>query len=1066
MQESSTIYNEAFACGFSPIPMNGKIPTCKNWTEKNSTFFLGALEKHTGNFGVRCGKWSNILILDCDKPRANMPNATDGNRDMAKIILNETGLKDPLKLNTVIDQSGSQSYRFYFRYNPNLDYLSKIKNSNIDILGEKKLAVYPGSTYKGCCKSGENKHKCGTDNFSHCLYAGNKYKWIKSPTTQEIMNIPEWLISYITKPKKIDNSGVDDISLKDISMDAEEVFDLIEFLKPERFEDFDTWRDLIWFMTKFGVPRKQIQEISKQAKNYSENATNDIIDGFDSEKNNMTIGTLFHFLKMDMTAKLYKEKTKAYTIDRILTQQIESLFEMKKTKFVTITDIPPKIKYVQDLDFTDNRCLGIRMGLGGGKTTAIIRYVKNLSPDKTIIVLAPRMTYAKNICAEYNRNLSEDKQFIDYISWKKSRNMKHLRFNNRIVISMESLHYLKDITPDFLIVDEINANLVSHTSQETNGKNFNNNIFEFRRFLTESKRIVVADAFLGEKCINFFTDLKINLHILDYKRKLEKRTAVIFNPIDNCIFNSINLIFPDSHERAVQKAKLNILPFINTYLQGGKKLYAFISSKTDLDIVKSHSRLGSEGLFYSGTSLNEIPDDLNSEWGKYNLVATTSSITVGCSHTDEHFDNLLISFSSSSKNYVCDAIQSHYRVRNIKNKKIFVMVKDCQIATNYPVNKRKLKIDFENTEKWYNSKYKGFDKTEPYFKNLILHNQFEHKLSGKASTKMVIRYLQDCNYDIVFKDFEKDKKDDEEDQKDDEDEGDDGDEGDEGDEGEYINIINEYNRIKVDYDTVYRLQTEKCKRKLTEEEKAILDKYWFFKIYTAQNDPHMKEYNLPILALSYSIWKCKFKGDPMLRSMREEKKVLEGKITIEELAEKRFDRHNIAGLHSSDIRKISRIVEICKALGLKHANDTTSIITQNSIDDYFEGNNKEEFSNIQKDFQIEDRRKNKKILSKRHFKGLLQSVFTKSHSMCSLTVNEKTKIKDKKTGKRIEVKNYKLVLTNKNILRNAKIISELSEEKEYEKCNKIVNPAEELYNNLNIEQEDDVKIYKRLLSVN
>ena len=61
----------------------------------------------------------------------------------------------------------------------------------------KKCAVYPGSVYQGCCKSGENKHKCGTNNWNACLFQGNRYEWVNDPDDCPIMDVPDWLLKYI-----------------------------------------------------------------------------------------------------------------------------------------------------------------------------------------------------------------------------------------------------------------------------------------------------------------------------------------------------------------------------------------------------------------------------------------------------------------------------------------------------------------------------------------------------------------------------------------------------------------------------------------------------------------------------------------------------------------------------------------------------------------------------------------------------------------------------------------------------------------------------------------------------
>ena len=76
------------------MPINGKTPTILDYNNKEKSYFLGPLESWSGNCAIRTGKWSNVIILDCDIKRANN-NETDGNKDFADMLLRETGEIDP-----------------------------------------------------------------------------------------------------------------------------------------------------------------------------------------------------------------------------------------------------------------------------------------------------------------------------------------------------------------------------------------------------------------------------------------------------------------------------------------------------------------------------------------------------------------------------------------------------------------------------------------------------------------------------------------------------------------------------------------------------------------------------------------------------------------------------------------------------------------------------------------------------------------------------------------------------------------------------------------------------------
>ena len=737
---------------------------------------------------------------------------------------------------------------------------------------------------------------------------------------------------------------------------------------------------------------------------------------------------------------------------RLIDNQIEYLFELKENPYVKIETYDEKTCWVCDDIYTnESRVIGIKAGLGRGKTQSMIRQVQNLELGKKVLIISPRITFSKNICDEYNRNLPKDKQFVNYYDYKRSGNtLSNLNFKHYVVISVESLHYLDKFDADLLILDEFNANLISLVSSETNGKNLDNNIYQFIRFITTAKRVIAGDAFLGSKATQFFEDIKIPIQIFDFKKKLEKRTADIIykNNKDGTTIGSWDN-YPSPSDN--------------------KNIYHYISCKKDLENIQSLYPENRKGLFYSSSSMEEIPNDLNSVWSQYNDVNTTATISVGCSCTlPDHFDTIEMYYRSVSNNLISDAIQCHYRVRHIKSDKIFVAV-DSGIIVDYPVSKQKIIKELDAKARWFRTKYKGFGDIEPFIKNLIVHKEIESRLSIHSSFKMMKRYLIECNYDIQintldpldpledlvieipigetsydFENLEIETEPTTEDilfkdlddiitMSDD-----------------TPNIINEYLSIKVDIDNVDKLKRKKFQGfKLTPEETAILNKYWFWVIYGSLTTDVMNK--LPTISLAYSIWKSKFEGEPFIRQMRLEKSILEGGMSVEQLAEKYYDKHSVAHLHKNDIRKVNAMVEICKAIGLKHSNDTNTIITHEMMEKFYhdhQGN----FKSWQKDLVIQDKRKNKSVVTRKCLAGLLKSSFTHSHSVCSL--KEIDSRKPIVNGKRETQTDYKLTIAKKNILRKVAFENNMICDDEL--------PIQ-LYDNLLLTKQDSNVIPKSLL---
>jgi hypothetical protein len=688
--------------------------------------------------------------------------------------------------------------------------------------------------------------------------------------------------------------------------------------------------------------------------------------------------------------------------ENMVNKQINSLFEMNNNKYVKVQKINKDVKWVKDIQFPEGyRCIGIKAGLGRGKTSSLIRYVSNLGNNAKVLILSPRITFTKNITSEYNSKIKTTDKFISYLEYReKSKSLKGLNFCNKVVCSMESLHYLSSFTPDLLIIDEINANLISHLSI-TNGENVNNNVFEFIRMINYSKQVVVADAFLGSKALNYFTDLKMPIFVYDYKTNLDKRNAYILPNTDPEVKKAIaeNCIKQNLSFREHIYINDSMYLKLKELLEKDKNVYMFNSNRTKQEFYEKTLGEKYKSMFYSGRKDTKIPDDLNEEWTKYNLVSTTSTITVGCNQDKRHFNTCLVDFSSSSKNNVSDAIQAHYRVRNLIDNDICVKVENDKAVwlQGFPINLKNQKEQMETKLKFYKEQYKSFEKSPEVITNLYLHNYLEKQLSINNPVKLMKRYLTECNYDIVEISSSKDVVYDDKLKSD----------------VKITDIIRDLVDNTPNQYRVSELEKIKLIRKLTDSERDELDRFWFTSIYTGNTSTGYRDIKLPVVALAYSIWKTQFNGKKYIKSLRYEKMLLDGKITLSDLVEKRWDKMSFAELHSSDLIKLRRVIYTCKKLGLKHMNDTETIIPQEKMDEFYE-EAKHEYDNFKLDMGLKDRRKDKdKEITINDFERLIKSVFTNSPNFCKLeNVNKKT---IRINGKQKRIKDFKLIHNGKII---------------------------------------------------
>ena len=144
------MYLEAQYHGFSPIPVVGKEPFLNKWSTMSGEEVLPHLKSHDGNIAIRTGQLSDVIIIDCDKPRGG--NGEDGNDVWERLVFKHEKIKAS-ELKTAIDKSGSGGYRYYFKWK-NMSYAKNIYidaiKTLIDILADGQCAVYPGSVYPGC----------------------------------------------------------------------------------------------------------------------------------------------------------------------------------------------------------------------------------------------------------------------------------------------------------------------------------------------------------------------------------------------------------------------------------------------------------------------------------------------------------------------------------------------------------------------------------------------------------------------------------------------------------------------------------------------------------------------------------------------------------------------------------------------------------------------------------------------------------------------------------------------------------------------------------------------------
>ena len=328
--------------------------------------------------------------------------------------------------------------------------------------------------------------------------------------------------------------------------------------------------------------------------------------------------------------------------------------------FINICDISSEpFQEVEKLDQshfeTDKKAVILNVGMGGGKTTQTVDYLKNncLTEDEkdNFIWMTPNIALADNT---YQRMISFPDTCLYNEEKRSDKKQNLIQKSKNLMVCMNSLKYATDKKYKVVVIDEVETFLKKWCFNETlDGVQmlcYNN----FLHILKNADKVILLDAFITNITLKFLKNLDIDYTLI--KRKDDKS----FNNRDAIKFNNSKHMVIDIIKRLKEGKKLLIF---YPYCRGNNKNQSMDSLK---ELLSSHT--GKKGVCHNSMTSDKVKrklKDVNNEWVNYDFVISNNAITVGVNFDVMHFDHCYLFIANF--NEMRDIVQFSYRPRNLND---------------------------------------------------------------------------------------------------------------------------------------------------------------------------------------------------------------------------------------------------------------------------------------------------------------------------------------------------------------------------------------------------------------
>ena len=385
---------------------------------------------------------------------------------------------------------------------------------------------------------------------------------------------------------------------------------------------------------------------------------------------------------------------------------------VKEKEFITKID-----RLDQNHFEIDKKFIICGIGMGGGKSTQTLQYIKNCTE---VLFITPNISLANNI---YKRVVDEFK-YDDFIYYQKisTKLKKEGKLNeiDKLIICLNSIHYLnRDYKT--IVIDEIETLLFNFAGNFLNEREYGlkKKVWNiFLNLIANAEKVILLDAFITTKTINFvkrfypFGEGEKNM--VYYERKNEPVVREVFE------YNQYELMF----KKIIEDLKL------------GKKLFIFYPRKKNspngnelsMESVANciANQTGKSGTYYHADVDDVIKQEIansNETWINKDFIITNNIITCGVNFEKDHFHKKYIFMEDFNKSR--DIAQISARARIILEKQINICF----------LQKRSSKVVLQND---------CYEMNCPIYKELYENNYNELMCPSKIAVK---KFFKQAHYE-------------------------------------------------------------------------------------------------------------------------------------------------------------------------------------------------------------------------------------------------------------------------------------------------------------------------------